>query len=255
MRQLPAFACFALLAAAAVSASPLLADDPVVPELPAPAVSAPEPALPKLPADSPPPAAEADGVPLEQTPVLFPVPRAVDNVGHIPSRQRGPEGVPGMLPGVWHITLCLETGQIGHRHCWIRYQNVHTGEVHTLARFLKGRGGWKDRHGRLVATPATVAGLLWDNDLKRECQIRHGRIHMLNIVRTNPCIYRGWNNGYGHNAVINNCATWCRDAWEYYTGEDACMPPFIHTTGRLHASLNRMHPRLALPGRVIMLSR
>jgi hypothetical protein len=184
--------------------------------------------------------------------VRFPVPRSLGPVCCIAARQRGPEGIPAMLPGVWHVTLCFESGHVAARHCWLRYQNVHTGEVHTLARFVKGKGGWMDENGDWIAPPAEESGLVWDHDLKRECDVLKGRVHMISVVRTNPCIYRGWDDGYGHGRIINNCATWCRDAWEYHTGERAELMLLAHTTGKLHTSLNRCHPGLVLPGRVIM---
>lgn len=219
--------------------------------------AAPQLALPAAdPAPLPPPAPllQADEAAQPET-VRFPVPRSLGPVFNIPARQRGPEGIPQMLPGVWHVTLCLETGNVAARHCWFRYQNVHTGEVHTLSRFIKGGGWWVDQNDNWISAPAEVAGLVWDNDLKREVEIQQGRVHMLNVIRTNPCIYRGWNNGYGHCGAMKNCATWCRDAWEFYTGEKARLLPLIHATGTLHGSLNRMHPGLVFPGRVVMLSR
>jgi hypothetical protein len=133
----------------------------------------------------------------------------------------GPDSLPDRLSGLWRISLC-----VGHGHSWIRLQNTETGEVHTLARYVKGCGGESDwRQGRRTWPGAPACGVIWDQDLKFEVGVRRdGRIIRSCYVR-DPCIYRGRMNGYGHCVVRMNCVTYARDAWCHYSGEWYDLPP------------------------------
>lgn len=133
----------------------------------------------------------------------------------------GPEHLPGQLPGLWRVSLCVSAS-----HAWIRFEHAETGELHTIGRYVRGCGGIIDwRTGRWVWPNAPVCGVIWDMDVKYDLGLRRdGRVVRTCFVR-DPIVYRGERNGYGHYVVQSNCATFARDAWCFYTGEYYRLPP------------------------------
>lgn len=130
----------------------------------------------------------------------------------------GPDQIPHQLRGVWRIGLCVKEG-ITKGHCWIRYENVHTGEVHTVGRFQKGIRGVRDRRTREWLYPdIEVSGLYWDFDVRHELDVRQGKYLLSTVVARDPRIFR--ENTHGHGTVRNNCVTYARDAWRYYAGRE-----------------------------------
>lgn len=140
----------------------------------------------------------------------------------------GPDAIPEQLPGVWRVGLCIK----GSTHAWIRFENVNTGEVHTVGRYAILAGG---------RPPVTRSGLQWDRDLRREEDVRAGKYLLLTVEITDPKIYRGLTNGYGHGLIKNNCATYARDAWRHYSGETYRLS-FIETPQDLLARVLERHP-------------
>jgi hypothetical protein len=126
---------------------------------------------------------------------------------------RGPGDLPQRLDGRWRIGLCVDGG-----HCWLRFESLETREVHTLSRVRKGWGGVRDDEtGDWSLPPADVSGVHWDRELHRDARCQ-GRHILLTIERRDPPIYHG-SNASGYGAITNNCATFVRDGWEFYTGE------------------------------------
>jgi hypothetical protein len=127
---------------------------------------------------------------------------------------RGPGDLPERLEGHWRIGLCVDGG-----HCWLRFESVDTGEIHTVSRIRKGWGGVRDEEtGDWTVPPAAVSGVHWDRELRRDARCQ-GRHILLTIDRRDPVVYRGSGDGRGYGAITNNCATFVRDGWEFYTGE------------------------------------
>jgi hypothetical protein len=163
-----------------------------------------------------------------------------------PIDARGPCNIPCCLEGTWEVSHCLEVrcDQLGHS--WIRFQNVETGEVHTAGLYLKGFGGVRDsRTGCWIVPPAETSGLQWDTDLVREPGLRRGEYYRLRTVVQNPRIYRGRNCGFGHGVIRNNCVTYSRDAWCYYSGEYYDIPCLVQTTNHLIDEIEERHPQIA----------
>jgi hypothetical protein len=158
---------------------------------------------------------------------------------------QGPDNIPCCLEGVWKVSLCIESylGKCGHT--WMRFENTETGEVHTTARYIKGYGGVRDIDtGCWMYRPAKVSGVQWDLDMKREHLIGSRRAHIVTTLVENPRIFRGRNNGYGHGRTVNNCVTYTRDAWHYYTGEYYKLPPLLHTADTLLRRISKCHPEI-----------
>ena len=139
----------------------------------------------------------------------------------------GPEAVPQQLFGLWRVSLCVKTGM--HRgHAWIRYENVHTGEVHTIGRFQSYVRPTRRRQTREVLYPKTKeAGLHWDYDWRFEHEVRQGKYLVDSVVVRDPMVF-GHNDLHGHAIVRDNCITYARDAWAYYSGQHVDLA-IIHT--------------------------
>jgi hypothetical protein len=93
-------------------------------------------------------------------------------------------------------------------------------------------------------TPAVVAsGVQLDQDLYYEFVDRDPWCRLLSLVVNDPVIYRGHGDGYGYNAVTNNCASYARDAWVYYGGGryDLLIP---HVPRDLRDRIIARHPKL-----------
>lgn len=150
----------------------------------------------------------------------------------------GPDEMPCRLPGRWKITLCIliDCPDIGHT--WLRYQNLDTGEVHTVGRYMKGRGGDE-------CTPAApVSGTIYDIDLKRESTLYCPDVYRISCLVNDPIVYKGANCGWGHGGVRNNCVTHCRDGWCYFTHEYYPLGHFIHSPKELLRELAKQHPEI-----------
>lgn len=152
---------------------------------------------------------------------------------------KGPNELPKRLEGLWKVSLCINPA-----HCWIRFEQTETGEVHTLGRYPKGVGGKRDPEtGEWLWPDAELAGLQWDLDLQHEQEVQQGKYRLLSVLVKNPPIYRGRTNGFGHGYWHNNCATYARDAWHYYSGEGYPLPR-IHTPDDLLLEVLQRHPEL-----------
>jgi len=132
----------------------------------------------------------------------------------------GPDQLPSHLQGLWKISLCGTSF-----HTWIRYQNTETGEVHTISRYNRGRGGMTSSTGKQIWPSAPVTGVIWDIDLKYEPGISQGKYILRSCYVRNPRIYRGIHQGRGHLCLYLNCTSHARNAWNYYTGEQYCLFP------------------------------
>ncbi len=173
---------------------------------PAPAVFAQEPAVARL-VDS---GASGASLSLPRSPV-------------------GPAELPERLSGEWTVSLCIKTS-----HAWIRFENEATGEVHTLGSYKKGAGGVRDpRSFRWLHPPVKVSGVQWDVDLRHEEEVAEGNFRLLNVQVTDPVIFRGDGDGFGHGGYRNNCTTYARDAWHFYS-EQWYELPFVQTPGSLY---------------------
>jgi hypothetical protein len=155
-----------------------------------------------------------------------------------PSRPKGPDELPQRLSGAWKITLCVRG-----THCWLRLESLATGEIHTLSRYRYGWGEHRDEADRLVAPAAVVSGVQWDQDLYYEFVDRNPWDRLLSLVVSNPVVYRGQGEAHGYNSVTNNCATYVRDAWQFYGGRryDMLVP---HLPSDLRDAIIRSHPKL-----------
>jgi hypothetical protein len=129
---------------------------------------------------------------------------------------KGPRELPDKLAGIWKVSICAT-----RHHTWIRFENVHTHEVRTLGRFQKGAPGLTDsRTGQAIIPPLQESGVHMDLDLMFEDEIRSGRFILLSVILKNPTIYRGGNNGFGYTFCRQNCTSYARGAWQFYSGED-----------------------------------
>lgn len=139
----------------------------------------------------------------------------------------GPETVPKRLYGTWRVSLCVRPGW--HRaHAWIRYENVVTGEVHTVGKFQKWvRPTRRRRDGEVLYPGTRTAGLHWDYDWRYEHEVRQGKYVIDSVVVHDPWIFRD-DDPRGHGTVRNNCVTYARDAWAYYSGQQFDLP-VLHT--------------------------
>ncbi len=153
--------------------------------------------------------------------------------------------MPHRLEGRWKISLCiyLEHGKTGHT--WLRYQNCDTGEVHTVGRYFKDHGGTKNKDGAWVYPPAPISGVIYDIDLKRESDIREGKITMLSCFVNDPIVFRGQNGGFGHDGHHNNCVTHARDGWCHFTREYYEIGVLVHSPKELYRHVTERHPEVA----------
>jgi hypothetical protein len=162
-----------------------------------------------------------------------------------PIQIKGPGQIPTQLQGVWKVSLCSQPG-----HSWIRYEHVETGEVHTIARFRKGAGGRKSKATGQVIVPAVPeSGLYWDQDIRMEPDVRAGRFILLSCLVKDPAIPVGKNQGAGYAAIDDNCATYARDAWHYYTGEFYELGA-VHYPNTLGEAAWKKYPALNYPERI-----
>lgn len=152
----------------------------------------------------------------------------------------GPKEIPYRLEGWWRVSLCVKEGL--HRgHAWIRFENVHTGMVHTIGRFKDGVRGVRHRATReWLYDPITVSGLYWDHDIRYEHEVRQGEYLQGTVLLEHPWVYRG-DNVFGHGVIRNNCVTYARDAWKFYSGQELDLS-WIHTPERLLKSATDRKP-------------
>ena len=139
----------------------------------------------------------------------------------------GPESVPRQLFGVWRVSLCVKPGW--HRgHAWIRYENLHTGEIHTVGRFQRNVRATRRRETRETLYPRTsTSGLHWDYDWRFEHQVRQGQYVVGSVTVRDPLIF-GHDDLLEYGVVRDNCITYARDAWQYYSGQHFDLA-IIHT--------------------------
>ena len=157
----------------------------------------------------------------------------------------GPEKVPQQLFGLWRVSLCVKPGM--HRgHAWIRYQHVHTGEVHTVGRFQRHVRPTRRRATGEILYPSTkTSGLYWDYDWRFEHEVRAGKYTIGSVVVRDPTIF-GHEDLQGHGTIRNNCITYARDAWQYYSGQQIELA-LVHTPeGFLRSIENEVQD---IPGR------
>lgn len=153
-----------------------------------------------------------------------------------------------MLPGRWLVSLCVSRNR---GHTWIRFENVETGEVRSISRFHLFVGGWFDRErGRWNYGPTWRTGLHMDRDQRYEADIADGGgaggIILLFTYIDDPPIYVG-GGVTGHGVVRNNCVSYTRDAWYFYTGELYELPG-IHSPTDLINSIAERHPEVRVSG-------
>jgi hypothetical protein len=115
--------------------------------------------------------------------------------------------------------------------------------VRSIGRFHLLVGCWFDReHLRWNYLPTFRTGLYMDREQGREPELADGSEILRTAWVDNPRIYvaRG---PRGHALVRNNCATYARDAWHFYTGEYWELPA-IHTPRSLRESVGHEHPEV-----------
>ena len=124
----------------------------------------------------------------------------------------GPDVVPRQLFGLWRVSLCVKPGL--HRgHAWIRYQNMHTGEVHTVGRFQRNVRPTRRRATReTLYARTTQSGLHWDYDWRFEHEVRQGKYVVGSVDVRDPLVF-GYDDLSGHGVIRDNCITYARDAW------------------------------------------
>ncbi|MCZ6665217.1 MAG: hypothetical protein O7B81_07925 [Gammaproteobacteria bacterium] len=152
---------------------------------------------------------------------------------------KGPMDLPERLEGLWKVSLC-----INHGHCWIRFENRETGEIHTMGRYPRKTGGRRDEQGQLIGPHAKVSGIQWDLDLKYEPDVQNGKYLLLSVLVKNPPVYRGRGNGFGYSTLRNNCASFARNAWHYYSGDGYPLAR-IPTPEDLRLEVLKRHPHVA----------
>lgn len=151
----------------------------------------------------------------------------------------GPGEIPESLPGRWKVSLCIK-----NTHTWIRYQNLDTGEIHSVSRYHVLVGGWYDIHHLRWHYPPTVRpGLYMDREQMIEDKVQDGKYLLLSTIVDDPVVF-GHDKSYGHGTYVNNCVTYTRDAWHFYTGEWYDMPP-VHTPGDLLHGVVLRHPEVS----------
>lgn len=154
-------------------------------------------------------------------------------------RPLGPDKIPDSLPGRWKVSLCITT----RGHCWIRYENVETGEIHSVSRYHLLVGGWPDpKRFRWHYPPTTKTGLYMDREQSIEHRRKDDQYLLLSTVIDDPVIYKG-EDARGHGMIVNNCVTHTRDAWHFYTGEWYDLPP-AHAPADLRRAVLIKHPEV-----------
>ena len=141
----------------------------------------------------------------------------ISDVGFTPFVVGGPSDIPAQLSGTWKVSV------VATEHCWIRYENLETKEVHTTGRYAVGYGGQQDANGTWVVPRVSVAGVQWDQDKRKEGQIKEalkkGTAAIRTVVIKDPPVYKG-PEPFGFRRVDKNCSSFAADAWEFYTGEE-----------------------------------
>jgi hypothetical protein len=151
---------------------------------------------------------------------------------------------PRQLAGTWYVSLCANSG-----HCWIRFQNETTGEVHTLGRYNRGAGARFSRDGEILQTSAVVAGLQWDHELVDEGWVSKGKFVLLTVKRTDPAVFIGDDGGKGYHVMTQSCVTFARDAWNFYAGEQYALP-LMPMPRNLAEEIGKRHPEVPLRERM-----
>jgi RHS repeat-associated protein len=140
----------------------------------------------------------------------------------------GPNDLPIELKGMWKVSICADDA-----HAWIRFEKVDTGEVHTTGRYKHGFGGRVDEDGNQVVPPTFISGVQYDHDLIKEEGVKNGKFVTRSVIVKDPKIFKGKNpfgfggapySWVGLGDATNNCSTYARDAWFFYSGEYHYMP-------------------------------
>ena len=151
----------------------------------------------------------------------------------------GPDSLPGQQTGLWRVSLCAV-----HGHIWIRLADTASNRVLTLGRYRKGAGGRYDaKSGGWLVEPAASSGVQLNMEQCHEPAVLQGRHVLLTATVRNPKIFRGAGNGYGHGGLRNNCVTYARNAWHFYTGEWYDLPT-VHTPKSLYRAISARYPPL-----------
>jgi len=130
----------------------------------------------------------------------------------------GPSDVPDRLKGTWRISLVAGGG-----HAWIRFENTDTGDVHTVGNYAHGFGGRYDAQGNQIVPPVAVSGLQWDQDMPKDKGFKAGIFPYRSVYVEDPEVYKD-KTPYSYSELNDNCATYARDAWYYYSGEWRYLP-------------------------------
>ena len=158
---------------------------------------------------------------------------------HIYTPVVGPKELPHCLTGLHKVSLC-----VGRElsHSWIRLENMETGEIVSISRFQTTTGGLTDPKSNVtILQKAKRGGVHIGMEQRYEAKVRKGKYILLSIYVNNPILYKGANNGLGHYEVRNNCVTYARDAWFFYSGEYYPLPRF-HAPADLAAQVLKRHP-------------
>jgi hypothetical protein len=199
----------------------------------------PSDAPPAIPAQTP--RAETEPASGPGAMVLAPLPGSVPNAAPVLRKPLGPAELPEMLPGRWKVSLCVLSPP---GHAWIRYENVATGEVRSISRFHLLVGGWfDDKQFQWNYGPTVKTGVSMDREQSIEHKYARDRYLLLSTYLDNPRIYKGDHNGRGHGMAVNNCATYTRDAWYFYTGEYYSLSR-IHEPAELRRVVIDHHPEI-----------
>lgn len=153
----------------------------------------------------------------------------------------GPDELPESLPGRWRVSLCA----LEDKHAWIHFENVDSGEVRTISRFHLLVGGYRNKdEGGWHYPPTFRTGLYMDREQRIEAQRPSDDWQLLTVVVDDPVIFKGKSgDARGHGLVVNNCATYARDAWHFYTGDHYWLDR-LHSPDDLRAAVLRAHPEL-----------
>jgi len=152
----------------------------------------------------------------------------------------GPGQIPCQLFGLWRVSVCCKKA-----HTWIRYENVDTGEVHSISRFKRGAGQLKDEcTGETIVPGVCSSGLWWDQDLRFEPEVRNGQFLLISVLIKDPLIYQSHQQD-GYRLRGNNCTSYVAEAWAFYSGEKYCLPGAI-LPRRLGKALWRRHPDIPI---------
>jgi hypothetical protein len=151
------------------------------------------------------------------------------------SRPIGPDELPEILPGRWKISLCVSED---NAHAWIRLENPETGAIRSIGRYHLLVGGWFDfKHVRWNYPPTFRTGVYMDREQSREAALADGNEILRTAWVERPTLFVG-ESARGHAIVRNNCATYARDAWHFYTGEYLELPA-VHTPRSLRQAVVR----------------